>query len=267
MTSKKPWFRRPLVWLTLALALVLGNHALGLAQTWWAAKRHLEEHYPEMGFVVDDVNFTILNGYGARAALPGSRDTHFTLYVKDETKEVVGDGYESSVLSGFNTEQRLSRQYRGVEEVPLAQASFPHDTLHIWSHWSFVYQDSGEFCRGDCAANGCGLALGELVVDREYRFEELADWVKLVVCVTLPAERCTPETAEEILSEIRAALDKGGLSFHSVNLILKMDQSGGSTLYVRHFPWKEIEGEGLSDRLAVHLREQAVFYGEPAPNR
>src|SRR5690625_4364431 len=88
------------------------------------AKNHIAEHYGDRDFIIDDVFYNFKDGYyNANVISPSSIDSHFTIYVT--SNKVNDDSYEDEVLSGWNTYERIDREYRElVDEVFLAE-DFP----------------------------------------------------------------------------------------------------------------------------------------------
>ena len=76
------------------------------------AEKHLEEKYSDRDFEIEKVIYNLKDGnYHAFIKSPSSIDSHFTILI-DMWGRLKIDNYEDSVLTGWNTANRLGNEYR-----------------------------------------------------------------------------------------------------------------------------------------------------------
>lgn len=82
------------------------------------AEKHLEEKYSDRDFEIEKVIYNLKDGnYHAFIKSPSSIDSHFTVLI-DMWGNLKIDNYEDSVLTGWNTANRLGNEYREkVDEI------------------------------------------------------------------------------------------------------------------------------------------------------
>ena len=174
---------------------------------------YLEQTYPGRDFVLTEVRHDSKTGdYKGTVQSPSSIDTHFTVAVTDGA--VRFDTYDSNVLGKFNTFQRLEAQYRDLAEpvLKLLQLDYtdreagvsPLKTLR-----SFL----------DLSLANPPLAMEDLELDREYDITALGAQAG-VLAVRAEVAEATEDAAWQILTDVRAVMDKGGVPFRAVDLSL-----------------------------------------------
>ena len=119
-----------------AIALIVGvcvfanalvGNPISKAMATNTAEKHLEENFADKDFEIERVTFSFKDGYyHAFIYSPSSIDSDFTILV-DMWGKLRYDTYEDRVLSGGNTADRISRDYRAVVDKVLDSQAFPYN--------------------------------------------------------------------------------------------------------------------------------------------
>ncbi len=88
------------------------------------AAAYLDEQYPGNDFELEEAFHNSKFGtFDVNVQSRSSEDTHFILYYEDDTHELSFDMYESDVLDGYNTFDRLEDAYDSLVENALTPLS------------------------------------------------------------------------------------------------------------------------------------------------
>lgn len=210
--------------LTLALVLIgvllwfamsfLGN-PLSYFLADRAADQYLAEHYPDLDVSVTQVSYSFKDGsYHAWVESESSVDTHFGL-VADWFGHIIYDYYDSRVLSGGTTAERINTEYREMVDEILDHKDFP--CALDFGYGDIQFSDS-EY--------GCVMPRSELELDKLYNVRALGAKYGVLV-IYLMDDDVSVEKAAEMVLAIRARFDEIGVPFRVLDLTL------------RHFPGEE----------------------------
>lgn len=255
--------------LVAALALIVGlclfanalvGNPVSKALATRAAKARMTAHYPT--YTLEEVNYSFKDGnYYAHLTDPNQIDGDFSMAFTGGGK-LLWDSYEDRVLSGENTRNRLSMEYRDLVDAVLEapQAGLPLDfgfgDLECWSREAAANEDCPPYAliTEDFTVNGTydvralGAQAGHLVYylqEESPSLERLAHW----------------------LLEIRRMMDEAGVPFVDIDLSLRYlrdenDRRPHSDLYVLHFPYEEIYEEGLLERVKAANADAIAYYAQ-----
>ena len=128
---KKKWVKK--FALVAALAIIAGlcmfaNALVGNPVSKWLATRtaekHLEEAYGNTDFIIEKVGFNFKDiNYYVHIMSPSSEDSSFSLQI-DMLGNLKLDTYESRVLYGGNTQNRLYMEYLTICQILLQVLGF-----------------------------------------------------------------------------------------------------------------------------------------------
>ena len=91
------------------------------------AEKHLKENYGDKDFIIERVTYSFKDSkYHAFITSPGSIDSNFTLFI-DMWGKLQSDSYEERVLSGWNTAERISSDYRNKVNSVFGSRIFPYE--------------------------------------------------------------------------------------------------------------------------------------------
>ena len=255
--------------LAAALALIVGlclfanalvGNPVSKALATRAAKARMTAHYPT--YTLEEVNYSFKDGnYYAHLTDPNQIDGDFSLSITPAGK-LRYDSYESRVLSGENTRNRLSMEYRDlvdtVLEAPQAGLSldFGFGDLECWSREAAANEDCPPYA----------LITEDLTVNGTYDVRALGAQAGHLVYY-LQEESPSPERLAHWLLEIRRMMDEAGVPFVDIDLSLRYlrdenDRRPHSDLYVLHFPYEEIYEEGLLERVKAANADAIAYYAE-----
>ena len=227
------------------------------------AEKRLEEVYGDTDFYLDSVNYSFkTGGYYAHIRSESSIDSSFSFRISMGGR-LEWDDYENAVLSGWNTWQRLDREYREMTDKVFESAQFPFESDICFGSLDKMLPDN--------ALDEPEVELPEpgeeLVPDKEYNMQELGSrYGELTVYVQ--DEEVTAERAAEVLLELRKLMDARGVPFYLIDFVLekpKPEEDGDwskrsdETIQTINFLYKDIYEEGLVERVKA-ANEAAIAH-------
>ena len=233
------------------------------------AKAHLKEMYGDTDFEIERIGFNFKDtDYYAHIKSPGSEDSSFSLRI-DMWGNLLMDSYESRVLSGNNTADRLFMEYRELADSVFEGTDYPFTSFISYGDlrvgFSVPDMPLGEKYTGY-------VVLDELVLDKKYDIRELgAKAGRLVVYVE--DDVVTVERAAEILLELKALFDRKNVPFHAIDFVLEYPrkEEGGTTkegrVNIDGFLYSDIYEEGLVERVKVADDALNAYYAEEDEKR
>ena len=230
----------------IALLLVVTNGLTGNPVSKWiahnAAEKYLAETYPNQNLQVSQTNYSFKTGsYLSAVSSPDSIDTHFTLDIS-MTGKILYDRYESHVLSGFNTWQRMDTEYR--QAVDRVLETLPYS-------FSIAY---GTLAEKSDEESGYGLE--KLELDYNYDIWKLGSEAGKIV-LYLDADTADAKTAAQILTDVRNAFDASGVSFRAIDLEL---QAGDNHFNVRNVSQFLLDQPSLAESLEENAAQTEEYY-------
>lgn len=267
---KKKWLK--IGALCVALVIIAGlcwfaNALVGNPVSKWlatrTAERHLEEVYGHTDFVLERVGFNFKDiNYYAHVKSPSSEDSSFSLRM-DMWGNLLSDSYESRVLSGGNTADRLYMEYRALVDEVLEASDYPFTSFIAYGDLRFAFSFEQE---EEPTTDGYILP-EELVVDKEYDIRELGARAGTLV-VYVEDDEVTVERAAEVLLELKALFDKKNVPFYAIDFVLEYPrkEEGGTTkegrVNVDGFLYSYIYEEGMMERVKAADEELTAYYEE-----
>ena len=247
--------------LVTALSLILGigwfaNALVGNPVSKWLAARtaekHLEEVYGETDFVLERVAYNFKDGnYYAHIKSPTSEDSSFSLYM-NMWGGLERDTYESRVLTGNNTADRLYMEYRDFTDTVFESPEYPFTSFITYGDLRIGF-DTPYLEEEDLPPAGY-IVLEELVLDKQYDMKELgAQAGRLVVYVE--DDEVTVERAAEVLLELKQLFDDAGVTFYAIDFVLeypRLEEGGTSKegrVETQEFLYTDIYEEGMTERV------------------
>lgn len=226
-----------------------------------AVERYIAEKYAGTDYVIDSVNYNLkISGYSAQVKSPSSIDTHFDVQTS-MLGEVRSDWYEE-VTNGWNTYRRVDEEYRELVETVFAAEDFP---LKSQIDFGAIEVYDRELVGEEPAF---GVAMDELVLDKQYDVRELAKTTGYIVYYAYDDEISTSRAAELMLA-LKQRLDDAGIPFYSIDFELyrALDDSGkpdpdGESIAVEHFLYSDIYPEGLEQRIQSAHEKRNAHYAE-----
>lgn len=229
-----------------------------------ATKNYIEENYKNRDFVIDEVRYNFKNsGYNAYIKSPSSVDTHFSVYVS-MGGEVYRDSYES-VINGWNTYERIDKEYAEMVDKVLLSDEFP-----LVSHIHYGEIKLIENVRDievEFYGSNYGIKLTELKLDKEYDVKELAKTAGNIVYYA-EDEEVSFEKAAVYLLKLKEFFDEKNIPFYAIDFILENPKGEeGYTeddfrVYVANFLYSDIYEDGLESRIEVAHNALMEYYRE-----
>ncbi len=227
-----------------------------------SASKYIQKNYPNLDLTIERVNYNFKTGsYYALVKSQTSIDTHFDLDIS-MTGKILYDSYESHVLSGWNTWQRIDSEYRTMVDKVLTSPDFPYD-----SHIDFGSIEIKEADREIGPIRPVyGLVLEDLELDKDYDVKELAKTAGHIT-IYIESEEVTIKKASEILMNLKEIFDKADIPFYAISFVLeKPRKEDGSPnedreeIGVNHFLYSDIYEEGLEERVTKAYMELKEYY-------
>ena len=255
-----------------AIALIVGvcvfasalvGNPISKAMATNTAEKHLEENFADKDFEIERVTFSFKDGYyHAFIYSPSSIDSDFTILV-DMWGKLRYDTYEDRVLSGGNTADRISRDYRAVVDKVLDSQAFPYNEHIGYGDFDFYPRVHLE----EYSVPEYALITEDLTLDAFYDVNELgAKHGKLTIYID--DDTVSYERLSEILLDIRRIFDDSGVKFYVIDCVLEYQKNEDSSkkkegrVEVREFLYADIYEEGMVERVKASDEEAKAYYAE-----
>ena len=227
------------------------------------AEKHIEENYADKNFEIERVTFSFKDGYyHAFIYSPSSIDSDFTILV-DMWGKLRYDTYEDRVLSGGNTADRISREYRAVVDKVLDSQAFPYNEHIGYGDFDFYPRVHLE----EYSVPEYALITEDLTLDAFYDVNELgAKHGKLTIYID--DDTVSYERLSEILLDIRRIFDDTGVKFYVIDCVLEYPKNEDSSkkqegrVEVREFLYADIYEEGMVERVKASDEAANAYYDE-----
>lgn len=242
MTAGLLWFANGLLGNPVSYLIVKNN-----------AKKYVAENYAEDGYELTKVTYNFKSGaYIASVEKPDSEDCIFGLSYA-MSGELKYDAYQTRVVDGLNTRNRLYRNYFNLIETTTDTHVLPYscDGQLIFKFDGYDYLNEPlEF----------GLSKDILVPDAQYDINMLGEQAGLLNVLAVE-EVLTPEKAAEILLEMDSFMEQNGVRFHSISInILSPDENSEEYYLIEFFPRSEIHSDDLVELVKQNHQKTEEFY-------
>ena len=255
-----------------AIALIVGvcvfanalvGNPISKAMATNTAEKHIEENYADKNFEIERVTFSFKDGYyHAFIYSPSSIDSDFTILV-DMWGKLRYDTYEDRVLSGGNTADRISRDYRAVVDKVLDSQAFPYNEHIGYGDFDFYPRVHLE----EYSVPEYALISEDLTLDAFYDVNELgAKHGKLTIYID--DDTVSYERLSEILLDIRRIFDDSGVKFYVIDCVLEYQKNEDSSkkqegrVEVREFLYADIYEDGMVERVKTSDEAAKAYYAE-----
>ena len=227
------------------------------------AEKHLEENFADKDFEIERVFYSFKDGYyHAFIYSPSSIDSDFTILV-DMWGKLRYDTYEDRVLSGGNTADRISRDYRAVVDKVLDSQAFPYNEHIGYGDFDFYPRVHLE----EYSVPEYALITEDLTLDAFYDVNELgAKHGKLTIYID--DDTVSYERLSEILLDIRRIFDDSGVKFYVIDCVLEYQKNEDSSkkqegrVEVRDFLYADIYEDGMVERVKASDEAAKAYYAE-----
>ena len=270
---KKKWLK--IAALVAALIMIAGlcwfaNALVGNPVSKWLAARtaekYLEEVYGDTDFEIERIGFNFKDtDYYAHIKSPSSEDSSFSLRI-DMLGNLLLDTYESRVLYGGNTQNRLYMEYRALVDEVLEAPDYPFTSF-------IAYGDLKVGFRAPDVEVGVPywpesyVILDKVELDKQYDIRELAKTAGYLV-IYVEDDIVTVERAAEVLLELKEVFDRRNVPFYAIDFVLEYPrkEEGGTIkegrVNVEGFLRSDIYEEGLAERVRMADEELNAYYAE-----
>lgn len=270
---KKKWLK--IGALVAALVIVAGlcvfaNALVGNPVSKWLATRtaekHLKEVYSGTDFEIERVGFNFKDiDYYVHIKSPSSEDSSFSLRI-DMLGNLKLDTYESRVLNGGNTADRLYREYRALADEVLEAPDYPFTSFIAFGDLKVGFQ-APDIEEGVPYWPENYVILEKVELDKKYDIRELAKTAGYLV-IYVEDDEVSIERAAEVLLELKEVFDRRNVPFYAIDFVLEYPrkEEGGNIkegrVNVEGFLYSDIYEEGLVER--VRLADEALnaYYAE-----
>ena len=227
------------------------------------AEKHLEENFADKDFEIERVFYSFKDGYyHAFIYSPSSIDSDFTILV-DMWGKLRYDTYEDRVLSGGNTADRISRDYRTEVDKVLDSQAFPYNEHIGYGDFEFYPRVHLE----EYSVPEYALITEDLTLDAFYDVNDLgAKHGKLTIYID--DDTVSYERLAEILLDIRRIFDDSGVKFYVIDCVLEYQKNEDSSkkqegrVEVREFLYADIYEDGMVERVKASDEAAKAYYAE-----
>ena len=257
--------------LVVAITLIVGvcvfaNALVGNPISKWVAtntaEKHLEDKYGEKDFEIERVTFSFKDGYyHAFIQSPSSIDSSFTIDV-DMWGNLKYDHYEDRVLTGWNTADRIGRDYREKVDAILDSQTFPYDEHIGYGDIAFIER---EFLNTPDVPE-YAIVTEELTIDAFYDVNELGSKAGKLT-IYLDGDTVSHERLAELILDTRKIFDNAGVKFYCLDFVLEYPKQVDSgkkegRVEVRNFLYTDIYEEGMLERVKASNDAANAYYQE-----
>ncbi len=226
------------------------------------AEKHLEEKYSDRDFEIEKVIYNLKDGnYHAFIKSPSSIDSHFTILI-DMWGSLKIDNYEDSVLTGWNTANRLGNEYREKVNEILDSQSFPYAVDIGFGDIEFIPTDYAN----DPSVPDYAIIIEDLKLDGEYDINELGSKAgKLTIYID--DETVSYERLAELILEVKKIFDDAKVKFYALDFVLEYPKDENGTIKegrveVRDFLYADIYEEDMIERVKASDEAANAYYAE-----
>lgn len=270
---KKKWLK---IGALLAALVIIGglsmfaNALVGNPVSKWLAKRtaqkHLEEVYGDTDFEIERVGFNFKDiDYYVHIKSPSSEDSSFSLRI-DMWGNLFLDTYESRVLQGSNTQNRLYMEYRALVDEVLEAPDYPFTSYIAFGDLKVGFS-APDIEVGVPYWPESYVILDKVELDKQYDIRELAKTAGYLV-VYVEDEVVSVERAAEVLLELKKVFDQRNVPFYAIDFVLEYPrkEEGGTVkegrVNVEGFLYSDIYEEDLVERIRVADEALNAYYAE-----
>ena len=270
---KKKWLK--IAALVAALGIIAGlcvfsNALVGNPVSKWLAKRtaekHLEEVYGDTDFVIEKVGFNFKDiDYYVHIMSPSSEDSGFSLQI-DMLGNLKQDTYESRVLYGGNTQDRLYMEYRALVDEVLEAPDYPFSSYIAFGDLKVGFK-APDVEEGVPYWPESYVILDKVELDKKYDIREMAKTAGYLV-IYVEDDVVTIERAAEVLLELKEVFDRRNVPFYAIDFVLEYPrkEEGGTIkegrVNIEGFLYSDIYEEGLVERVRVADEALNAYYEE-----
>ena len=270
---KKRWLK--IGAFVVALVIIAGlcvfaNALVGNPVSKWlavrTAEKHLEEVYADTDFEIERVGFNFKNiDYYVHVKSPSSPDSSFSLQI-DMLGNLQLDTYESRVIYGENTQNRLYMEYRALVDEVLEAPDYPFTSFIAFGDLKVGFQ-APDVELGIPYWPESYVILDKVELDKQYDIRELAKTAGYLV-VYVEDEEVSIERAAEVLLELKEVFDLRNVPFYAIDFVLEYPrkEEGGNIkegrVNVEGFLYSDIYEEGLVERVRLADEVLNAYYAE-----
>lgn len=212
-----------------------------------AAEKYVEQNYGDLDLELEKATYNFKDGnYTVYAESKKSIDTHFYLNFSG-TGQFMYDDYETSVLSKFNTWERIDKEYREWVDTVFMN-DFPYESDIAFGEIPGEEEDQDA-----------------LELDRYYDIRELGE-EKGHITLYVNSNELTGEKAKNILLDLKKLFDKQQIAFYSIDLTLQEPLSetkeGREDITMRQFLYSDIKEDGLQEKVDENIKQTKEYYDE-----
>ena len=254
-----------------AIALIVGvcvfanalvGNPISKAMATNTAEKHLEENFADKDFEIERVTFSFKDGYyHAFIYSPSSIDSDFTILV-DMWGKLRYDTYEDRVLSGGNTADRISRDYRAVVDKVLDSQAFPYNEHIGYGDFDFYPRVHLE----EYSVPEYALITEDLTLDAFYDVNELGAKHGMLT-IYIEDNTVTVERLSKILLDIKTIFDNAGVKFYMIDCVLEYPKTEDGKrreerVEVMNFLYTDIYEDGMVERVKASDEAARAYYNE-----
>ena len=226
------------------------------------AEKHLEEKYTDRDFEIEKVVYNFKDGYyHAFIKSPSSIDSHFTLLI--DMWGILGiDNYEDSVLTGWNTANRLGNVYREKVDEILDSQSVPYAVDIGFGDIEFIPTEYAK----DPSVPDYAIIIEDLKLDGKYDINELGSKAgKLTIYID--DETVSFERLAELILEVKKIFDDAKVKFYALDFVLEYPKNENGTIKegrveVRDFLYADIYEENMIERVKASDEAANAYYAK-----
>jgi len=226
------------------------------------AEKHLEKTYADKDFEIERVFYSFKDGYyHAFIYSPSSIDSDFTILI-DMWGNLRSDSYVDRVLSGWNTADRVNRDYRAAVDKVLNSQAFPYNAHIGYGDFEFYPRVHLE----EYSVPEYALIIEDLTLDAFYDVNELGAKHGMLT-IYIEDNTVTVERLSKILLDIKTIFDNAGVKFYMIDCVLEYPKPEDGKrredrVEVMNFLYDDIYEDGMIERVKASDEAARAYYNE-----
>ncbi len=225
-----------------------------------SVENYINENYANTDYEIGKVIYSFKDGnYHVNVNSPSSKDSYFSISM-NMFGTLKLDTYRAYVVHRENTARRLDDEYRKLTDKVFDSSSFPYVCDIAYGTIEFIPQEYAN----NTDVPSYAIIQEELVLDQQYDMNVLGKQAGHLV-VYVNDESITIEKASEIMIGIKQEMDEAGISFYSIDFVLRRPKPeegpwDEEEIRVNEYLSSDIYEEGMVDRLKDAVEATKAYY-------
>lgn len=213
-----------------------------------AAKEYLSENFPSLDVYMESITFDAKTAnYDVNVKSSSCIDTYFIIST-NMIGDVLFDTYQNDVLSGYNTYQRINRDYEALVDSVMKQATLPYTLRWCLGNLEIIYPENVPY------STRAHISMDTLQLNENYDIYEFGSSVGYL-SIAIIDESITFDRMAEFMLDIKARFEAASVPFYAVSMTIQSSAEPGQvseSINVTDFLYSDIYADELAQRLQAY---------------